>query len=269
MQFEDNKHRYKKYPRQTVSRPVIDGFIAHTPTRQQQFAATAGRPTIAKAPTAGRLIGDFKRPSGYHAHIQQIQATPASIQPPEFVRASQATRNISGTLPRSSTTLLNSSQKVSDATARKSHRFSWRKARRWSLRGSAALAASALIIGGFLVLKGFLQLHNVFQGHGTATALQSNVNPDQLKGVGDGRINILLLGVGGAGHDGPDLTDTMMLASVDPVNNKVALMSIPRDLWVKEPNGYISDYGKINAAYESGKYQYLGQEDSANSNQKA
>ena len=48
----------------------------------------------------------------------------------------------------------------------------------------------------------------------------------------DQRINILLLGIGGGKHDGPNLTDTLILASVDPQTNKVTLISVPRDLWI-------------------------------------
>jgi len=91
---------------------------------------------------------------------------------------------------------------------------------------------------------------HLFRGGGNAAALTANVNPNQLKGEGDGRVNILLLGIGGPGHDGPDLTDTIMIASIDPVNNNVVLLSIPRDLWVKIPG---NGYQKINAAYADGK----------------
>ena len=61
------------------------------------------------------------------------------------------------------------------------------------------------------------------------------------------RINILLLGIGGDGHDGPDLTDTMILASIDKDAKDVVLVNIPRDLWVSDINS------KINAAYALGQ----------------
>jgi LCP family protein required for cell wall assembly len=61
-----------------------------------------------------------------------------------------------------------------------------------------------------------------------------------------------LLGVGGPGHEGPDLTDTILLVSIDPINHKTSLLSIPRDLWVKIPG---DGYQKINAAYVYGKQQ--------------
>ncbi|MCX6810761.1 MAG: LCP family protein [Candidatus Berkelbacteria bacterium] len=74
-----------------------------------------------------------------------------------------------------------------------------------------------------------------------------------LKGEGDGRINILLLGAGGANHPGGNLTDSIEVLSIDPVNNTMAMISIPRDLYVsvKTP----SYAGKINAIYDLGDKQ--------------
>ncbi|MFA6394175.1 MAG: LCP family protein [Patescibacteria group bacterium] len=54
----------------------------------------------------------------------------------------------------------------------------------------------------------------------------------KLKGEDEDRVNILLLGMGGKGHDGAYLTDTIMLASLKPSEGKVFLLSIPRDLVV-------------------------------------
>ena len=64
-----------------------------------------------------------------------------------------------------------------------------------------------------------------------------------LAGEADDRINVLLLGQGGPGHDGPYLTDTIIIASIKPSTNEVAMLSIPRDLSVPIP-GY--DWRKIN-----------------------
>lgn len=54
----------------------------------------------------------------------------------------------------------------------------------------------------------------------------------QLKGEAEDRINILLLGVGGEGHDGAHLSDTIILASLKPSTKQVAMISIPRDMTV-------------------------------------
>lgn len=45
-------------------------------------------------------------------------------------------------------------------------------------------------------------------------------------------LNILILGMGGAGHEGPYLTDTILIASIDKNKKRVALTSLPRDLLV-------------------------------------
>lgn len=67
----------------------------------------------------------------------------------------------------------------------------------------------------------------------------------------DSRINILLLGIGGGNHDGPNLTDTIIIASLDPKNDKVTLVSIPRDLWMPDLTGASK---KINSAYAAGEF---------------
>lgn len=64
------------------------------------------------------------------------------------------------------------------------------------------------------------------------------------------RVNILLLGMGGEGHDGAYLTDTIIVASFKPTTKQVALVSIPRDLYVD-----LGSYGwrKINSANSYGE----------------
>lgn len=57
------------------------------------------------------------------------------------------------------------------------------------------------------------------------------------------RVNVLLLGIGGGGHEGPLLTDTIIYASIDPQNKRVTMVSIPRDLWVPDLSA------KINTSY--------------------
>jgi len=73
--------------------------------------------------------------------------------------------------------------------------------------------------------------------------------PD-LKGQNSDRINILLLGMGGPGHNGPFLTDTMIISSIKPSTQQIAMISIPRDLGVDIP-----EYGiqKINSANAYGE----------------
>ncbi len=84
-----------------------------------------------------------------------------------------------------------------------------------------------------------------------------------LVGEEDDRINFLLLGIGGEGHEGPELTDTIMFGSFQPSTSEVGLLSIPRDLVVPIP-----DYGyrKINSvnAYAEMENPGSGIEETAN-----
>lgn len=69
-----------------------------------------------------------------------------------------------------------------------------------------------------------------------------------------GRVNFLLLGYGGPGHDGPYLTDSMMVVSAQTDTHQLAMISIPRDLWIAIPtNRYGLNWTtKINGAYSIG-----------------
>lgn len=77
----------------------------------------------------------------------------------------------------------------------------------------------------------------------------------KLKQASPSRINVLILGIGGGSHDGPNLTDTIILANIDGKNNKVTLTSIPRDLWVPDLDG---NNKKINEAYAKGEDKRTG-----------
>lgn len=67
-----------------------------------------------------------------------------------------------------------------------------------------------------------------------------------VEGEEQDRVNILLLGTGGTGHEGPNLTDTIILLSFRPSDKRVSMLSIPRDLLVEFP-GY--GFRKINHVY--------------------
>jgi LCP family protein required for cell wall assembly len=58
------------------------------------------------------------------------------------------------------------------------------------------------------------------------------------------QLTILFLGYGGAGHDGGFLVDAIQVLHVNFEKKVAALISIPRDLWVKFPGGS----AKINTA---------------------
>lgn len=81
-----------------------------------------------------------------------------------------------------------------------------------------------------------------------------------ITGQQEDRINILLLGIGGSGHDGPYLSDTNIILSIKPSANQVAMISVPRDLAVKINNHGIRKinnadaFGEAEQANSGGEY---------------
>jgi anionic cell wall polymer biosynthesis LytR-Cps2A-Psr (LCP) family protein len=64
-----------------------------------------------------------------------------------------------------------------------------------------------------------------------------------------GLTNLLIVGTGDRGHDGADLTDTMIVASLDPaMTRSTVLLSLPRDLYIRTA-GETAVYGRINTLY--------------------
>ena len=100
----------------------------------------------------------------------------------------------------------------------------------------------------------YSSLSNIFSG-GSAPSLLNIFDNKQLKGENTGRINVLLLGIGDEGHAGQYLSDTIMVVSYDVKTKQVAMISIPRDLYVD-----ISDdcgSAKINYAHACGELEKL------------
>lgn len=68
---------------------------------------------------------------------------------------------------------------------------------------------------------------------------------------GDQPVNVLILGYGGPQHEGPYLTDSMNLLSIDPSRDITTMIPIPRDLWIEGmPSMPVN--GKINTAFSAG-----------------
>ncbi len=129
-----------------------------------------------------------------------------------------------------------------------------RKVRRHHKLRIALISLGLIIVAGgsAFAAHSYLSLSKVIQRNtGVAAAgLKGKLQLSQLKGEGEGRVNILLLGVGDTGHSGSQLSDTMMVVSIDPQTNDVAMLGIPRDLWVSVPG---LGYSKINNAHAFGE----------------
>ena len=200
----------------------------------------------------------------------------ASLKSDVFAVRQQPTKPIEN-ISVADNDFLTANTAVYDAEKKQKHRFGRRKKekssknRRFTIRKFArtfAVLVVALVIGiSSLFAYGYIKTRNIFKGDGEgAAALQQNVDPAKLNGEGDGRVNILLIGKGGPGHEAPDLTDTLLLASIDPVQNEAALVSVPRDLYVQNDSDYSM---KINAIYSTAKQARLANGNDSDSDTQA
>lgn len=123
-----------------------------------------------------------------------------------------------------------------------------------------------LILAVILVLGGILFAYKIFSAGGKVFLGKENHSIlNQIKELilptsaapeieTQDRINILLIGIRGTGQNkdeggGIYLADTIIVLSIKPKTQEVAMLSVPRDLWVSLGD---SGQAKINAAYAYG-----------------
>ena len=148
--------------------------------------------------------------------------------------------------------LLNAADTITRPLVPSSNRngASWK---RWLKRVLITLLVIGIVAGGYVGAKLLTNAGKALRGN-----LLGLLNTQKLQGEDTGHVNILLAGNSSddAGHSGGDLTDSIMIISVDTVNQRAFLLSVPRDLWVKLPS---LGYNKINSAYVYGKANKFNQ----------
>lgn len=114
------------------------------------------------------------------------------------------------------------------------------------------IAAVVIGLGIFVALRASGLASKIFVGQNTSLfgrltdLVSSQTGGAKLEGERDGQVNVLLLGIGGPGHDGPYLSDTIIVAQLRPGDKKAVLTSIPRDYLV---NTKEIGQRKINAVF--------------------
>ncbi len=236
----------------------MDDIRPKHPNKRRQSASIDG---IKPLDAGGHARIDFKRPASYRPG-----SSISNFDRPEGLQQPQANTRLGAKITPKKKTF----EVPEDAKKGRGLRF-WRRNKktpkkpfreRWgsfskkqkTLRIIGVILLITMLIMGFLFAKGYLNLRKVLGGGNGAAALQKDVDPSKLRGEGDGRVNILIMGRGGEGHEGADLTDTMILASINPVDKEAALVSIPRDLYVSVPN---RGSMKINSVFSAGKTNAL------------
>lgn len=102
-----------------------------------------------------------------------------------------------------------------------------------------ALVVCFVIIGGLNAFYKYNFESFIFK------SISNNLPTDE-----SGYTNILVVGMGGIGHDGQDLTDTIILAGINAKQSHGYLLSIPRDLYINHPDIVPQRVNSIFANYE-------------------
>ncbi|TET83288.1 MAG: LytR family transcriptional regulator [Anaerolineales bacterium] len=145
----------------------------------------------------------------------------------------------------------------------------------WLIKALAGAFIIAALLSGYLVyvvVHGLaaawtgtgLPSFNIFGGQSSITALDPEATPmadllDELPEpwTGTSRVTVLLMGLDYRDWEsggGAPRTDSMMLATLDPISETAGMLSIPRDLWVEIP---AYGHGRINTAYALGEQDRL------------
>jgi LCP family protein required for cell wall assembly len=121
----------------------------------------------------------------------------------------------------------------------------------------AFLLFAFLGTGGYFAYKTGYVLNKISEKNQSNLGSLFNALPvvgkkDEIKQDNQGRTNILLVGMRGENMPGGGLlADTIMLVTLKPSENKVGIVSIPRDLYVKMPGS--EQRSKINSVYYYGE----------------
>ncbi len=119
-----------------------------------------------------------------------------------------------------------------------------RKIIKWVAIGVVTIG---FLVGGYLGYKALTTGNKIFKGN-----ILSLVQNQPLKKDANGRSNFLILGTtdDDPAHPGGDLTDSMMVVSIDQEKKNAYMFSVPRDLYVEYGMACTSGYeGKINGYF--------------------
>ena len=125
----------------------------------------------------------------------------------------------------------------------------------WAKIVMIALSVILVLIITAMTLMYMLLSHStaVFKGNPMDILISSELKKDE-----NGQTNFLIFGTSedAKGHGGQELTDSILVASINQEHKTAKVFSVPRDLWVKysvagnEPMSCtVGDRGKINATY--------------------
>lgn len=208
-------------------KPSIDGFVPRRPGSQ-----------------LGQHHGQGLQPQARHglrsADVPAIPEQPTTLRPSE--RA-----GIRSEINESLKSIDTDGDVPAGKKGRRKAKKPQTKTRRIIKWVAIALVVILVAVGAWVAYKALRASNNIFKGN-----LFDIIQNQPLKEDANGRSNILIFGTSedDPGHEGGDLTDSIMVVSVDQDKKNAYMVSIPRDLYVDYgavcPEGY---RGKINSMY--------------------
>ncbi len=227
--MQDKPHKPQQY---------IDGFINNRPRRPIAHASSATSANVqqrlrtapsAPTPSVRQTLGAAARP------VQLQHGNPISARQPVSTAAAPV------------------GQRLRSRRGTSAPKRSWRT---FTKRGALVVLALFMLSGGWLGWKVYKNSSKVF-GNNNPLHMLSAFKPVPLKGQETGHVNILLAGNSADRSDGGggNLTDSIMVVSLNTKTNEAFMLSVPRDLWVDIPGIGAS---KINAANTATSFQEAG-----------
>jgi polyisoprenyl-teichoic acid--peptidoglycan teichoic acid transferase len=238
----------------------MDGFVLRR--RSQNSDMSPQRPNLTPRTIPERFLIDPAKGSESRASANQHKAAPMLKR--TAGSASLGAGSPAMSLPQASREKLNlnlelDEQPVKDDKKHKQKKDKKQKVRKkWSRKKITLTVVGLLIIAvlafaGYFVYKFLWTGGQIFKGN-VIQALFDQGKP--LQQDANGRSNILLFGTSedDPGHPGGDLTDSIMVLSVDQKKHDAFVTSIPRDFHVQYGKACVSGYqGKVNVVYSCSK----------------
>src|SRR5579863_5259877 len=239
---------FKDAPRPTARKPYYYPHSSNQPpTQQGQY----GQPGQSRQP--GTYQQGQRAPQNQRVQPSQPQAQPGTYAPRQQMPQNQQNQQnqqlppVAPSAPASSPGGPQYPYHQTNQTPGSPGSVPTKKARRPRRRGCTIGCLSVLGILIILLVIGGVLGQRVL-AFGSAISTQSPLSTQTGYMNTSDRVNILVMGYGGAGHDGAYLTDSMMVMSLIPSIHHTRLLSVPRDLWVQYPPNS-GNYTKLNAIY--------------------
>lgn len=214
-------------------RPALDGFVPRKPTDQigQHHSETHGVPSKT-SPVRAVHSGDeslstlSERPT--ETTLGQMDIRESLRQVDDEPDQKKTRKRLFG----------RNKKRGIDGHPRKKKRIL-----RWAI---VSIVIAILAVVGYVGFKAFMASGRVFSGNILGVVQKQPLQEDE-----NGRSNFLIFGTANdEGHEGADLTDSIMVLSINQTTNDAFMVSLPRDLWVTYEGICSVGYeGKLNAVY--------------------